>query len=202
MDRRTFLVAMPAIAGALGLAASEGAPSQDREFINAWERAQLSRPRTLTARARIAPAGEPGTPLVIDGRVFQRDGRSPAPGITVFAYHTDARGLYDVRSSGAHSWRLKGWALTDGDGRFEFTTIRPAPYPGRKVAAHVHVYLEGPELPRRSSEILFEGDPLITREERDASARAGRFGSVRPVVERDGVQHVSCPIRITDEHIF
>lgn len=202
MERRTFLAALPAIAAALSVRIGEAAPPQDLEFIRAWERAQLLRPRTLTSHARIAPVGEPGTPLVIDGRLFHRDGRSPAPGITVFAYHTDAQGLYDVRSNGAHSWRLKGWALTDPDGRFEFKTIRPAPYPGRAVPAHVHVGLEGPHLQRRSAGILFEGDPMISREERDASARAGRFGSVRPVVVRDGAQHVDYPIRITDEGIF
>ena len=202
MERRTFLAALPTVAAVLAARIGEAAPPQDLEFIRAWERAQLQRPRTLSSHARIAPVGEPGTPLVINGRLFQRDGRSPAPGITVFAYHTDAQGLYDLPSNGPHSWRLKGWALTDPDGRFEFTTIRPAPYPRRAVAAHVHIGLEGPHLQRRSAGILFEGDPMISRQERDASARAGRFGSVRPVVVRNGVQYVDYPIRITDEGIF
>jgi protocatechuate 3,4-dioxygenase beta subunit len=202
MKRRTFLIALPAIAAALRPRITEARPPQDLEFIRAWERAQQSRPHTLTSRARIAPAGEPGTPMVIAGRVFQRDGRSPAPGITVFAYHTDATGIYDVRSNGAHSWRLKGWALTDADGRFEFTTIRPAPYPGRNIAAHVHFGLEGPRLRRRSAGLLFEDDPLVTRDERAKSAKAAQFGDVRPVVVRDGVQYVDCRIRITDENVF
>lgn len=201
MERRTFLAALPAIAAALSVRIGEAAPPQDLEFIRAWERAQLLRPRTLTSHARIAPVGEPGTPLVIDGRLFHRDGRSPAPGITVFAYHTDAQGLYDVRSNGAHSWRLKGWALTDGDGRFEFKTIRPAPYPNRREAAHVHVSIESPRLQRRSAAILFDDDPLVSRDERATSAKAGQFGSVRPVVVRNGVQYVDFPIRITDEGI-
>ena len=66
----------------------------------------------------------------------------------------------------------------------------------------MHVSIESPRLQRRSAGILFEGDPMISREERDASARAGRFGSVRPVVVRNGVQYVDYPIRITDEGIF
>jgi protocatechuate 3,4-dioxygenase, beta subunit len=203
MKRRTFLAALPAMAVALKAQLADAAPLQDVEFIRAWERTQQLRPHTLTSHARIAPAGEPGIPMVIRGRLVQRDGRSPAPGIIVFAYHTDDRGHYDEASRGPHSWRLKGWALTDPDGRFEFETIRPAPYPNRKTAAHVHVSIEGPGLQRRwVPGLLFDGDPLITAEERATSARAGQFGSIRPVVVRDGVQYVELNIRITDEGIF
>jgi protocatechuate 3,4-dioxygenase beta subunit len=202
MDRRMFLAALPAIAVSLRVQAGETAPPQDLEFIRAWQRAQQLRARTLTSYARIAPAGEPGIPLTVAGRLFDRDGRSPAPGITVFAYHTDAQGNYDVRSNGPHSWRLKGWALTDAEGQFQFGTIRPAPYPGRDVAAHIHIGLEGPRLTRRSAGILFDGDPLITREERAASIKAGQFGSILPVMVRNGAQHVDYRIRITDENTF
>lgn len=203
MKRRTFLAALPAIAAALKARLADAAPLQDVEFIRAWERAQELRPRTLTSHARLTPANEPGIPMVIRGRLVQRDGRSPAPGIIVFAYHTDHRGYYDEASKGPHSWRLKGWALTDPDGRFEFETIRPAPYPNRKTAAHVHVSIEGPRLQRRwVPGLLFDGDPLITAEERATSARAGQFGSIRPVVVRDAVQYVELNIRITDEGLF
>ena len=197
MQRRTFLAALPAIAAALKVQIAEAAPVQDVEYLQALERAQQLRPRTLTSHARIAPVGEPGIPLVIRGRVLQRDGRTPAPGIIVFAYHTDHQGHYDEASKGPHSWRLKGWALTDTDGRFEFETIRPAPYPNRKQAAHVHITIEGPGVQRRSAEgLLFEGDPLITPAERAASTKAGQFGSIRPVVVRNGVQYVDLDIRI------
>ena len=198
MKRRTFLVALPALAGALGTHFVAEAAPQDLEYLRALERAQQLRPRSLTSRARIAPAGEPGTPLVISGRLFQGDGRSPAEGYTVFAYHTDAQGIYDVPAHGPHSWRLKGWARTDAEGRFEFTTIRPAPYPSRSEAAHVHVTFEGPGLPRRSTGIQFADDTLVTREDRAASDKAGRFGTVLTVTTKDRVQHVQWNVRITD----
>ena len=202
MKRRTFLATLPAFAGALTAMMTQAAPSQDVEFIRALERAQRLRPRILTSRARIAPAGEPGIPMVIHGRLFKPDGRSSAGGITVFAYHTDATGVYDVRANGPHSWRLKGWALTDAEGRFEFTTIRPAPYPGRTEAAHIHVSFEGPQLQRQSAGIQFADDPLVSRADRTTSVQAGQFGSVLPVVTRDGVQHVDWNARITAEGVF
>jgi len=202
MERRVFLAALPAITAALTVRTAEATPLQDVEYIRAWERAQRLQPRRLTSRARIAPAGELGTPLTIAGQLYNRDGRSPVHGITVFAYHTDAEGHYDIPSNGPHSWRLKGWALTDPDGRFQFDTMRPAPYPGRNVAAHVHVSLEGPHLRRRSIGLQFDDDPLVTRADRDRSNKAGRFGDVLRVLKDGNRQRVDYLIRITDDGVF
>jgi protocatechuate 3,4-dioxygenase beta subunit len=199
MDRRQFLVALPAVT-AVAAIAPRLAEAQDVEFIRAWERAQQARPASLSPTARIAPVGEPGVPLVVHGRIFQRDGRAAAPGIIVFAYHTDRTGIYDAPSNGPHSWRLRGWVRTGPDGRFEFTTIRPAPYPGRRDAAHIHVSIQGPGIKRFwTSEVLFDDDPLLTEAVREESRRAGQFGRVRVVAVRDGVQHVDWNMRITGE---
>jgi protocatechuate 3,4-dioxygenase, beta subunit len=195
MDRRSFLTTLTAATALLSVR-PVAALVQDLEYERALERVQRERPRVLTSSGRIAPASEPGTPLVIHGRVYRQDGRTPAPGIIVFAYHTDATGHYDVASAGPHSWRLKGWVETDADGRFEFATIRPAPYPNRRTAAHVHLTVEGPGVPRQSAGLMFEGDELLTDKDRQDSAKAGMFGSVLPVKERDGVQHVTLNIRI------
>lgn len=179
------------------------ASAQDREFVRAYERAQTAKPARLTSIARIAPAGEPGDALVINGRVFQTDGRTPAAGITVFAYQTDRTGVYDVPSAGPHSWRLKGWAVTDAEGRFTFNTIRPASYPNASVPQHVHLHLEGPNLPRRwTTELQFDDDPKIGARERDASKAAGVFGGVRPVTKRNGVDHVEINLRIEERGRF
>lgn len=176
---------------------------QDREFVRAYERAQAMKPASVGSTARIAPESEPGEPMVIDGRVFQRDGRTPAAGITVFAYQTDAQGLYDAPANGPHSWRLKGWAVTDAEGRFQFRTIRPASYPNSTVAQHVHLHLEGPGVQRRwTTELHFADDPKLSARERAASERAGEFGGVRPVTMRNGVAHVQVNLKIEDRGLF
>lgn len=177
--------------------------AQDREWVRAWERAQTQKPSRIGWLARIAPESERGSALVINGRVYREDGRTPAAGITVFAYHTDANGHYDVPAAGAHSWRLKGWAVTDADGRFTFRTIRPASYPNATVPQHVHLTIEGPNVPRRSvTEIEFDDDPKVTAQQRNASNAAGVFGGVRPVTRRNGIDHVEMHIRIDERGRF
>jgi protocatechuate 3,4-dioxygenase beta subunit len=196
MNRRDFLVTVSAASAAMALLPATGA-AQDWAYLRALERAQRERPATLTWRARIAPAGEPGTPMVIHGRLFKADGRAPAPGICVFAYHTDRTGIYADPGKGPHVWRLRGWAETDADGRFQFDSIRPAAYPRRSTPEHVHLTLEGPGVPRTSAdEVFFEDDTLVTSAQRKESEAKGMFGAVRNVEIRDGVHHVTVNLRL------
>ena len=187
------------VAAAL-LLLSCAARAEDREFLRALDDAQRARPALLTSTARIAPETEPGAPLIVHGRVFAADGRTPLAGAVVFAYHTDRTGLYDRRGAPPHSWRLRGWAKTDAEGRFEFRTIRPAPYPGGKVAAHIHIVLYSPDGARDASGgVLFSDDPLVGEADREATRRDETFGPVRSV-RREGtgdavVQHVDLNLR-------
>jgi len=135
MTRRTLLSVMTAVGLAAGSAVVVRA--QDVEYQRALERAQQQRPANLSTTARIAPVSEPGDPFVVRGRLLNVDG-SPAANAIVFAYHTDRGGLYDKRENGPHSWRLRGWARTDADGKFTFETIRPGAYPNADILPHVH----------------------------------------------------------------
>ncbi|CAN5800257.1 hypothetical protein BH20VER1_BH20VER1_15020 [soil metagenome] len=111
--------------------------AQDVEYNRALDRAQQERPAELASSARIAPPTEPGPPLLVRGQVLKTDG-SPAADAVIFAYHTDAAGLYDEQGKGPHSWRLRGWVKADRDGRFTFETIRPGAYPNQKIPPHLH----------------------------------------------------------------
>lgn len=173
------------------------AAAQDVEYIRALERAQQARPATLTSSSRIAPEAEPGAPLVIHGRAFAADGRTPLVDAVIFAYHTDREGLYDRPGTSGHSWRLRGWAKTDAEGRFEFRTVRPGAYPGRKVEEHVHFTVftaSGERYHARS--LNFADDTLVPAAERAASERDGEFGAVRPVRREGSLQHVDFRIRL------
>jgi protocatechuate 3,4-dioxygenase beta subunit len=133
-----------------------------------------------TSAATLSGPKEPGEPLHVTGRVFGPDGVTPAAGVTLYVYHTDARGHYN-RWPGTGP-RLKGWMKTGADGRYEYRTIRPAAYPGGTTAAHVHTQMWGAGVPAQyGTDLLFEGDPLLNENERRRSAGAGRFAFIRPV---------------------
>ena len=191
------------VASALLLLAAPPYASEDREFIQALLDAQRARPAQIASTSRIAPEGETGTPLVIHGRAFAADGKAPLIAAVVFAYHTDRTGVYDRRGTPAHSWRLKGWAKTDSEGRFEFRTIRPGPYPGGRQAAHIHLTLFPADGTRyHAGGVLFEDDPLVDAHERETTRRDSVFGSVRPV-RREGVtEHIDVNLKIASERRF
>ncbi|MGQ0701527.1 MAG: dioxygenase family protein [Gemmatimonadales bacterium] len=151
--------------------------------------------QNLPSRAVIPPAGEPGEPMVLVGRVFRLDGKTPARGVVVYAYHTNARGIYPPEP-GATGWGrrhgyLRAWVKTDSAGNYRFDTIRPAPYPGRSDPAHVHLIVKEPE--RREywiDEIVFTDDLRVTPAYRAREQGRGGSGIVTPAKDRAGVWQV------------
>jgi protocatechuate 3,4-dioxygenase beta subunit len=175
--------------------------AQDREYERAVAAGFARFAGTASAKARIAPESEPGTPLRIRGTLYQADGVSPLAGALVFAYHTDRAGLYN-NDNAAHAWRLQGAARTGADGRFEFETIRPASYPSTRIPQHVHVSLSTPEGRYHAGEWRFDDDPMLSDQERAASARAGSFGWVCPVTAQGGRAEIAVNVKVKPETRF
>lgn len=131
--------------------------------------------------ARLAPPGETGGRLRVEGRVFAPDGTTPAAGVTVYAYQTDATGTY---AASGRPPRLRAWMRTDSDGRFAYDTIRPGSYPGGRNPAHVHHQLWGAGWPAQwGNDLLFDDDPLVSEEEKRRSEALGPFAYVRRAEE-------------------
>jgi protocatechuate 3,4-dioxygenase beta subunit len=129
--------------------------------------------------ATIADASEPGERLILTGTVFGGDGK-PREGVTVYAYHTDANGLYRKKPWGRP--RLRGWARTDADAKYEFHTIKPGPYPLRRNPAHIHMTIAVPnQVEWWMPELRFTGDSFLDAGEVEREARQGTFASIRPL---------------------
>jgi protocatechuate 3,4-dioxygenase beta subunit len=200
MTRRTFLTAAGAICITPFVPVEVDA--QDLEFIRALERAQQDRPASVASRARIASADEPGTPLVIHGRLFAADERTPVAGAIVFAYHTDREGHYNQPGSAPHTWRIRGWSRTDADGRFEFQTIRPGAYPSRNIPAHVHFTVFNGSERFHAGELQFEDDAILRDGDRSRSRARGAFGPIRPVRREANVEQVDVSLKLDPAQRF
>lgn len=159
-------------------------------------------PKNLSWQTVLAPKGEPGEPLVVSGRIFEPDGKTPVEGLTLYVYHTDARGLYSEEdgNGGEPNPRLKGWMRTDREGRYEFRTIKPAHYPGGGNRRHIHAKVYGPGRPEQWPDaFIFADDPLVTPAIRAESAGLGKFTPVMvSKLGGDGVIRCVRDIRLKD----
>jgi protocatechuate 3,4-dioxygenase beta subunit len=148
-------------------------------------------PKALGWRTSIAGAGEAGQPLEMRGVIYRSDGRTPAPDVILYVYHTDATGHYSPapgQTQGRRHGHLRGWMKTDREGRYEFRTIRPAPYPGHDVPAHIHPVVKEPgKNEYYLDEYVFADDPLLTREKRSRLENRGGSGIVAVSRDKQGV---------------
>ena len=141
-------------------------------------RGAIDAPNDVSWKAVLSKKSDKDEPMIISGMVFQADGKTPAPNILIYFYHTDSEGFYG-RKGEVRDGHFRGWLLTDAKGRYEFSTIKPAPYPNRTEAAHIHMTLTGKDFKEDSIDsILFEGDKFITTEERNSAEKKGGFNPI------------------------
>ncbi len=150
-------------------------------------------PDSLDSIVKIAPKDEPGQPMQIRGTVFDKLG-NPIPGVIVYAYHTNAEGLYlpDGKFRGQEAFRhgrLRGWAVTDDRGEYGFDSIRPAGYPNSDLPAHVHMHvIEVGRCTYYIDDIMFEDDPRLTSQKRQELVLGrGGLGITSPTRDESGV---------------
>ena len=140
----------------------------------------LDTPKVLTWETTIPDSSEAGERIEITGRVLHADGKTAAPGVILYLYHTNAKGNYprhgDEKQTSAGYWHgyLRGWLKTNDRGEYRIITIKPASYPNSTIAAHIHCVVKEPasDTGYYVEDFLFEGDPYLPK--------AGRSNNVTP----------------------
>lgn len=159
-------------------------------LITALSLSILATPQAPTVAEKNAPSKltittkeEPGEQLTVSGIVYGSDGKTPLANASVYVYHTDAKGHYTSGPKDDNrNPRLRGYMRTDAQGRYEYSTIKPAPYPGDGPPAHIHYHVNAPGYQERVFEIVFEGDPKISQDLRASAAKDGSDFSIRSIM--------------------
>jgi protocatechuate 3,4-dioxygenase beta subunit len=129
---------------------------------------------------------EKGSKLAINGIVYKADGKTPAPDVIIYIYHTDQTGIYPTKGD-EKGWAkrhgyLRGWMKTNAKGEYKFFTLKPAPYPGGAAPAHIHVTIKEPDKNEYwIDEYLFDDDPLLTRQDRAQQKLRGGNGILKTI---------------------
>lgn len=180
----------------LVLASAAGTAAQEEPVVGlpceGCDAVFVGLPETVPSTSRIASPGEPGEPMRIEGTIMDRSG-TPAPAVIIYAYHTDAQGVYPrtERLQGTPAFRhgrLRGWARSDQNGRYAFETIRPASYPDTETPAHVHMHVIEPgRCTYYLDSIHFTDDPRAGEQESgQADEPRGGSGLVEPRRDASG----------------
>ena len=120
--------------------------------------------------------GEPGTPLLFQGRVTDVAGK-PLPGARIEMWHADDLGFYSQFAPNIPEWNLRGTVVSDERGGFRIRTMQPAPYQiptdgscGNLIAAagwhawrpaHLHLKVSAPGHRLVTTQLYFAGDAHV-----------------------------------------
>jgi protocatechuate 3,4-dioxygenase beta subunit len=149
-------------------------------------------PATLTSTMRIAKQDEAGTKLIITGTIFKADGKTPFPDVTIYAYHTDSKGIYSKNGSETgiqkQHGRLYGWCKTDKSGNYEIQTIRPARYPNSTAPEHIHAAVKTDSGQMHwIADFVFKDDKYVDEKYLSSFNVVGGTGVVDVKLNRDNV---------------
>ncbi|MBX9759484.1 MAG: catechol 1,2-dioxygenase [Beijerinckiaceae bacterium] len=129
----------------------------------------------------------PGPRLFVRGRVLDRSGK-PLAGADVDVWHSSPVGLYEQQDPEQAEMNLRGMLTTDPDGRFWFSTVKPAGYPlpvegpvgdllraqGRQHyrPAHMHFMIVKRDFKTLISQVYVNDDPLLDNDPQFGVTRA------------------------------
>lgn len=145
----------------------------------------------LSNTLRLPDWEDKGSKLAIRGVVYKADGKTPAPDVVLYVYHTDQTGIYPKKGNEKgydkqHGY-IRGWIKTNDKGEYKFFTLRPGSYPQSNNPAHIHVFVKEPgKSPYWVDDYLFDDDPFLTNKQRGQLQERGGNGILKTTAGSEG----------------
>lgn len=153
----------------------------------------IGMPKNVNAVDTCEAWNQEGQKILITGTIYKNDGKTPAPDVILYYYHTNINGQYPRRegyhkSVAAHGY-MKGWVKTGADGRYAIYTVKPQSYPNSDIPAHIHPYIKEPNMEKSYyiDDFFFDDDTLLTGAYRKNMENRGGTGVLR-LLQGDGLQ--------------
>jgi protocatechuate 3,4-dioxygenase beta subunit len=115
-------------------------------------------------RSQLYRDGDKGDVLVISGTIVNRKGQ-PINGAVMEIWQVDADGVYDNgdpdHPPANDVFHMRGRVTTKKDGRYQFTTLRPAHYPITPTqfrTAHIHFHVKAKGYRMLTSQFFLPGE--------------------------------------------
>jgi protocatechuate 3,4-dioxygenase, beta subunit len=134
---------------------------------------------------------EKGQKLLVTGKIYKIDGKTPAPNVIIYYWQTDNNGYYsptkNIDENTKRHGHIRGWVKSDKNGNYAIYTIKPAPYPNDNIPAHIHTSIKESNIENEYyiDEFIFDDDKLLTSEKRKALENRGGSGILRVLLKDD-----------------
>ncbi len=162
-----------------------GGPFENGEFM------YFGMPENIKSIDTSAGWSQKGQKLLVTGTIYKLDGKTPAPNVILYYYHTDINGVYAGKQGldqrvVRHGY-IRGWVKSDDNGKYAIYTVRPAPYPNTNFEAHIHPAIKEPNIDKEYyiDEFVFDDDKLLTGEKRKKLENRGGSGILRVLISGD-----------------
>lgn len=162
-----------------------GGPFENGEFM------YIGMPENIKSIDTSAGWTQKGQKLLVTGTIYKLDGKTPAPDVILYYYHTDINGVYAGKQGldprvVRHGY-IRGWVKSDANGKYSIYTVRPAPYPNTNFEAHIHPAIKEPNIAKEYyiDEFVFDDDQLLTAEKRKKLPNRGGSGILRVLISGD-----------------
>lgn len=151
----------------------------------------INMPKEILSKSKSPGWNTTGQKLLITGKIYHIDGKTPAKNVIVYYWQTDDKGYYpnhDLLDNRAkkHGY-IRGWVQSDEQGNYSIYTIKPKAYPNRDIPAHIHLSIKEPPIKDEYyvDNLVFDSDKLLTSTLRKKHQNRGGSGILRVFTKED-----------------